>query len=96
MLRARAFWPFAVVLAAGAGFVIVSQAAKGDLFRITGEADGWWEIRMFSEAPRYVRHLTSGECYYERFHSRRMSNERLRVRSIELHGVAVVRSESAL
>lgn len=38
----------------GTQFVIVGKAQKGDLFRVAGQTDEWWEVRMFSEPPRYV------------------------------------------
>lgn len=38
----------------GTDFVVVGKAQKGDLFQVTGETDGWWEVRMFSGVPRYV------------------------------------------
>lgn len=38
----------------GTDFVVVGKAQKGDVFPVTGETDGWWEIRLFSGEPRYV------------------------------------------
>ena len=38
----------------GTDHVVVGKAEKGDLFHVTGQTDGWWEIRMFSGDARYV------------------------------------------
>jgi hypothetical protein len=38
----------------GTDYVVVGRAQKGDLFHVTGQTDGWWEIRMFSGEPRFV------------------------------------------
>jgi hypothetical protein len=34
--------------------VVITQAEKGDIFAYVGETEGWVEIRMFSEEPRYI------------------------------------------
>lgn len=38
----------------GTEYVVVGQAQKGDIFHVTGQTDGWWEVRMFSGDARYV------------------------------------------
>jgi len=38
----------------GTEYVVVGRAEKGDIFHVSGETDGWWEIRMFSGDARYV------------------------------------------
>jgi hypothetical protein len=34
--------------------MVIGRADKGDIFRVLGEVDGWYEIEMFSSEPRYV------------------------------------------
>ncbi len=34
--------------------MIIGKARKGDIFEVVGETEGWYEIRVFSGAPRYV------------------------------------------
>lgn len=36
------------------GAMVIGRAEKGDLFEVIGEEDGWYKIKMFSSAPRYV------------------------------------------
>lgn len=36
------------------GAMVVGKAEKGGIFEVIGEEDGWYKIRMFSPAPRYV------------------------------------------
>ena len=36
------------------GAMVVGRADKGDIFEVVGEEDGWYKIKMFSSAPRYV------------------------------------------
>jgi hypothetical protein len=36
------------------GSIVVGRAEKGDIFEVVGEEDGWYKIKMFSSAPRYV------------------------------------------
>lgn len=38
----------------GTEHAVVAKAQKGDIFHVTGQTDGWWEIRMFSGAARFV------------------------------------------
>jgi hypothetical protein len=38
----------------GTEHVVVARAEKGDIFHVTGQTGGWWEIRMFSGDARYV------------------------------------------
>ena len=38
----------------GTDHAVVGRAEKGDVFRVTGETDGWWEIWMFSGDARFV------------------------------------------
>ena len=38
----------------GTEYVVVGKAQKGDIFRVSGQTDGWWEIEMFSGDARYV------------------------------------------
>lgn len=38
----------------GTDHVVVGKAEKGDIFQVTGEEEGWWQIRMFSGEARYV------------------------------------------
>lgn len=38
----------------GTGYAVVGKAEKGDLFQITGETEGWWEVRMFSGDARFI------------------------------------------
>ena len=38
----------------GTDRVVIARAEKGDIFTYVGETEGWVEIRMFSEEPRYI------------------------------------------
>jgi uncharacterized protein YraI len=38
----------------GIDHAVVGKAEKGDVFQVTGQTDGWWEIRLFSGDARYV------------------------------------------
>ena len=38
----------------GTDRVVIARSEKGDIFTYVGETEEWVEIRMFSEAPRYV------------------------------------------
>ena len=38
----------------GTEYAVVAQAEKGDIFHVTGQTDGWWEVRMFSGEARFV------------------------------------------
>jgi hypothetical protein len=34
--------------------MVIARAEKGDIFKVVGEAEGWYKILMFSGEPRYV------------------------------------------
>ena len=38
----------------GTEYVIVGRADKGDIFKVVGKAEGWYEIAMFSGDTRHV------------------------------------------
>jgi hypothetical protein len=38
----------------GTDYVIVGRADKGDIFKVVGKVEGWYEIAMFSGDTRYV------------------------------------------
>ena len=38
----------------GTDRVVIAQAEKGDIFTYVSEVEGWVEIRMLSEEPRYI------------------------------------------
>jgi hypothetical protein len=38
----------------GTEYVIVGRADKGDIFRVVGKSEGWYEIAMFSGDTRFV------------------------------------------
>jgi hypothetical protein len=41
--------------------MVIGRAEKGDIFKVVGETDEWYEILMFSGEPRYV--TKSGYVY---------------------------------
>jgi uncharacterized protein YraI len=34
--------------------MVIARAEKGDIFKVVGETEGWYQILMFSGEPRYV------------------------------------------
>jgi uncharacterized protein YraI len=34
--------------------LVIGRAEKGDVFKVVGQSEEWYEIRMFSSEPRYV------------------------------------------
>jgi hypothetical protein len=44
---------------------IITAARKGDIFKLEGEEQGWYEISMFSGEYRYIHKSLAQELFYE-------------------------------